>query len=96
MPAKKRKPAVGRKHKPDGVLDQVTTAFKERFEAAKNGRLVFLLVGLTGGKSTTVNSLLAKEVVQVGHWEPTTFEGKRYNFTMNGIAASVVDTPWPL
>jgi hypothetical protein len=47
-------------------------------------------------KSTTVNSLLAKEVAQVGHWEPTTFEGKRYNFTMNGIAASVVDTPWPL
>jgi hypothetical protein len=45
MPAKKRKPAVGRKHKPDGVLDQVTTAFKERFEAAKNGVLSFCWLG---------------------------------------------------
>jgi hypothetical protein len=94
MAEKERKPASARAGKPDGLIDQTKAAFKERFEAAKNGRFVFLLVGITGaGKSSTVNSLLNKKVAPVGDWEPTTFEVKRYNFTMNGIAASVVDTP---
>jgi hypothetical protein len=66
MPAKKRKPAVGRKHKTDGVLDQVTTAFKERFEAAKKRRLVFVLVGLTGGKSPDVADVKSAVILVVG------------------------------
>jgi predicted GTPase len=65
-----------------------------RIEEGKLGRFVFLLVGITGvGKSRTINSLFGETVAEVGHWEPTTFKVKRYDFVMNGIKACVIDTP---
>lgn len=90
-PRKAAKKSMSQQPKPTSkIVDRAVTAF----EAAKHGRFVFMLVGLTGaGKSSTINSLLGKEVSPVGHWEATTFEVRRYDFTMNGISASVVDTP---
>lgn len=67
---------------------------KEKFLLASQRDFVFLLVGRTGvGKSSTVNSLMGKEVTQVGDYEPTTMEVKEYQAELGGIQFTVVDTP---
>lgn len=62
---------------------------------AQNGKkFVLLLVGRTGvGKSSTVNSLMGKEIAPVGDYEPTTMEVKNYDSDINGIKCTVIDTP---
>ena len=60
----------------------------------KDNILFFLLLGRTGvGKSSTINSLMGKEVANVGDYEPTTMEIKQYESELNGIKFTVIDTP---
>ena len=60
----------------------------------KNKRLVFFVVGRTGwGKSSTVNSLLGQEICKVNDYVPETADVVGFNFEINGIKATVFDTP---
>ncbi|MCW6051741.1 50S ribosome-binding GTPase [Lyngbya sp. CCAP 1446/10] len=57
-------------------------------------RLVFFVVGRTGwGKSSTVNSLVGKEVSKVNDYESETADVVGFNFEINEIKATVFDTP---
>ena len=76
--------------------DQKTFAEKivEKLKADKERRLSFLLTGRTGvGKSSTVNSLVGKEVAPVGDYEATTMSVETYNSDIDGIKFTVIDTP---
>jgi GTPase SAR1 family protein len=66
----------------------------EKLQAQRGNKFTFLLVGRTGvGKSSTINSLMGKEIAQVGDYEPTTMEIKPYNSDINGVDFIVIDTP---
>ncbi len=66
---------------------------KHLIEAQKRD-LVFLLVGRTGvGKSSTVNSLMGKEIAIVGDYEATTMAIEEYDTQINQIPFKVIDTP---
>jgi len=53
---------------------------QDKLQAQIGKKFVFLLVGRTGvGKSSTVNSLMGKEIASVGDYEPTTMEVKNYD-----------------
>ncbi len=57
-------------------------------------RLIFFAVGRTGwGKSSTVNSLVGKEVCKVNHYEPETLDVTGHEFEVNGVEGTVFDTP---
>ena len=72
------------------ILENVQQQLKE----AQKRNLVFLLVGRTGvGKSSTVNSLMGKEIAQVGDYEATTMAIKEYDTEINQIPLKVIDTP---
>lgn len=61
---------------------------------ARKLQLSFLITGRTGvGKSSTVNSLLGRQVAPVGAYEPTTFEVQQYAVELEGVPFNVVDTP---
>ncbi len=70
------------------------SSFIEQVKLARGKNFVFLLVGRTGvGKSSTVNSLMGKQIAKVGHYEATTIEVESYQSEINGIDFTVVDTP---
>jgi GTPase SAR1 family protein len=55
---------------------------------------VLLLVGRTGvGKSSTINSLIDKEIAKVGGYEATTMEVQGYDLKINDVNFTVFDTP---
>ena len=73
---------------------EALSSILEKLKSAKDKKFVFLLIGRTGvGKSSTINSLMGKEIAQVGHYEPTTMKVKYYESEINGIDFTVIDTP---
>lgn len=69
-------------------------ALERMLANTKNKRLVFFVVGRTGwGKSSTVNSLVGKEVSKVNDYEPETADVVGFDFEINGVKATVFDTP---
>lgn len=59
-----------------------------------NKRLIIFVAGRTGwGKSSTVNSLLDRELCPVNDDEPQTAEVTGHDFEMNGVKGTVFDTP---
>jgi actin-like ATPase involved in cell morphogenesis len=62
-------------------------------ETAKH-RFVFMMAGRTGtGKSSSINSLLGRQIAPVGDYEPTTVKVERFPAELAGIQMDVVDTP---
>jgi hypothetical protein len=71
-----------------------STEFQAIAEEASKRQLTFLIAGRTGvGKSSTVNSLLGRQVAPVGDYEPTTFQVQQYPVELEGVPFNVVDTP---
>lgn len=78
--------------------DQIAINFIEALEKLiqdpRQKELVFFVVGRTGwGKSSTVNSLVGKYVSQVNDDEPETSDVTAFEVELNGIKATVFDTP---
>lgn len=73
---------------------ELINKLRETLETVSKRKLTFLLVGRTGvGKSSTVNTLIGKQVAETGDWEPTTFEVKFFESEIDGIQFELIDTP---
>lgn len=80
------------------MTDEIGINFIQALERmlanTKKKRLVFFVVGRTGwGKSSTVNSLVGKEVSKVNRYQPETADVVGFDFEINNIKATVFDTP---
>ncbi|MCC3408090.1 MAG: 50S ribosome-binding GTPase [Microcoleus sp. PH2017_10_PVI_O_A] len=80
------------------MTDEIGINFIQALERmlanTKNKRLVFFVVGRTGwGKSSTVNSLVGKEVSKVNRYQAETADVVGFDFEINNIKATVFDTP---
>lgn len=75
-------------------LPFINNELKQKVKTVIDKKIVFVLAGRTGvGKSSTVNSLLGRQVAKVGKFEPTTMAVETYNHEINGINVTIVDTP---
>jgi hypothetical protein len=78
----------------DEKLQVILNAYKSKFGPAQNENFTFLLVGRTGvGKSSSVNSLMDKEVAKVGDYVPTTMTIESFENEAFGMKFTIVDTP---
>ena len=80
------------------MSDKLEVSFLEAVQKlvaeVSNKRLVFFVAGRAGwGKSSTVNSLLARKLCPVNDDEPQTAEVTGHDFEMNGVKGTIFDTP---
>jgi small GTP-binding protein len=67
---------------------------KDILQQALQQKLVFLIIGRTGvGKSSTVNTLIGKEVAAVNPLAVGTESVRFYQVNVQGVTCEVVDTP---
>ncbi|WP_414546343.1 GTPase [Nostoc sp. CCY0012] len=75
-------------------LPFISSGLKRKLTRIIDKKIVFVLVGRTGvGKSSTVNSLLGREVAKVGNYEPTTMSIESYEYEEKGTKLLIIDTP---
>ncbi|MEH2432938.1 MAG: GTPase [Nostoc sp.] len=85
---------VNGKESLSSVFSDYFSSLIETLQISRNKKFVFLLVGRTGvGKSSTINTLMGKEVAPTSRRKPTTMDVNYHENEINGIHFTVVDTP---
>jgi len=75
-------------------LGEALLSLVKTLQLSRDKKFVFLLIGRTGvGKSSTVNSLMGKEIANVGKYDATTMIVHPYDDEINGIKFTIIDTP---
>jgi GTP-binding protein EngB required for normal cell division len=94
MPENLNAPADGEDAREADLSYQQKQALEKELREALQRKLVFLLTGRTGvGKSSTINTLMGKEIAPVGDFEPVTPQVIPYETRIGEIACTVIDTP---